>query len=226
MWFRWYCYKCTLQRSSIPVFIVLKRVGVLSHFSLMITCCSNFSFFASSFFFRFPQEFRKKLVTKNSKISPLTSPIGETSIAFPDLFPFIFSRFSSEAFEKNKRNSEQAAAIVALHCLGIKKLNSELLWSVPSSLPRSRLDRPESQFPWTSISYIYMYVHISVIPDQIHVIAYLLVRIGKKNKWCLLDLCTHYSTVCAHLFLDFTDTVHHMNYRLVVIELRTECTAQ
>jgi hypothetical protein len=29
--------------------------------------------------------------------------------------------FSSESWEKNKRFSEQAAALVALHCLGIQK---------------------------------------------------------------------------------------------------------
>jgi len=30
-------------------------------------------------------------------------------------------RFSSESWEKNKRFSEQAAALVALHCLDIRK---------------------------------------------------------------------------------------------------------
>ena len=30
-------------------------------------------------------------------------------------------KFSSEAWEKNKRYSEQAAALVALHCLDIQK---------------------------------------------------------------------------------------------------------
>ena len=33
--------------------------------------------------------------------------------------------FCSSSWEKNKRYSEQAAAIVALHCLGVKKLNTE-----------------------------------------------------------------------------------------------------
>ncbi len=33
--------------------------------------------------------------------------------------------FSSESWEKNKRYSEQAAAIVALHCLGVKEIELE-----------------------------------------------------------------------------------------------------
>ena len=33
--------------------------------------------------------------------------------------------FSSESWEKNKRYSEQAAAIVALHCLGVREIDLE-----------------------------------------------------------------------------------------------------
>ncbi len=33
--------------------------------------------------------------------------------------------FSSQSWEKNKRYSEQAAAIVALHCLGVRKIQED-----------------------------------------------------------------------------------------------------
>lgn len=33
--------------------------------------------------------------------------------------------FSSQSWEKNKRYSEQAAAIVALHCLGVRKIQQD-----------------------------------------------------------------------------------------------------
>ncbi len=33
--------------------------------------------------------------------------------------------FSSQSWEKNKRYSEQAAAIVALHCLGVRKIKQD-----------------------------------------------------------------------------------------------------
>ena len=33
--------------------------------------------------------------------------------------------YSSESWEKNKRYSEQAAAIVALHCLGIRTIQTD-----------------------------------------------------------------------------------------------------
>ena len=33
--------------------------------------------------------------------------------------------FSSQSWEKNKRYSEQAAAIVALHCLGVRKIRED-----------------------------------------------------------------------------------------------------
>ena len=34
-------------------------------------------------------------------------------------------KFGSESWEKNKKHSEQAAALVALHCLDIKKIKIE-----------------------------------------------------------------------------------------------------
>ena len=33
--------------------------------------------------------------------------------------------YSSQSWEKNKRYSEQAAAIVALHCLGVRKIQED-----------------------------------------------------------------------------------------------------
>lgn len=42
--------------------------------------------------------------------------------------------FSSESWEKNKKYSEQAAAIVALHCLGIRKIQLEKGASTGSGL--------------------------------------------------------------------------------------------
>lgn len=42
--------------------------------------------------------------------------------------------FSSQSWEKNKRYSEQAAAIVALHCLGVRKIQQDKGASTASGL--------------------------------------------------------------------------------------------
>lgn len=42
--------------------------------------------------------------------------------------------FSSESWEKNKKYSEQAAAIVALHCLGVRKIQLDKGASTGSGL--------------------------------------------------------------------------------------------
>ncbi len=47
---------------------------------------------------------------------------AQTDKTFRSVVTVAGRRFSSEAWEKNKKYAEQAAAIVALHCLGIRKV--------------------------------------------------------------------------------------------------------
>ena len=50
------------------------------------------------------------------------------------MFFYLF-RFSSDSWEKNRKYSEQAAAIVALHCLDIRKVQVEsFFWGMGTAL--------------------------------------------------------------------------------------------
>ena len=61
------------------------------------------------------QNFKESNLPSDVENQPCTNKDNGTKSADP-----IF--FSSEAWEKNKRYAEQAAAVVAIHCLGVKKV--------------------------------------------------------------------------------------------------------
>ena len=60
----------------------------------------------------------------DGKDDPKYVTVG-TEKTFTSVVSVAGRNFSSSSWEKNKRYSEQAAAIVALHCLGIKKLQTD-----------------------------------------------------------------------------------------------------
>ena len=60
----------------------------------------------------------------DGKDDPKYVTVG-TEKTFTSVVSVAGKNFSSSSWEKNKRYSEQAAAIVALHCLGIKKLKTD-----------------------------------------------------------------------------------------------------
>jgi len=60
----------------------------------------------------------------DGKDDPKYVTVG-TEKTFTSVVSVAGRNFSSSSWEKNKRYSEQAAAIVALHCLGIKKLKTD-----------------------------------------------------------------------------------------------------
>ncbi len=60
--------------------------------------------------------------TRDGGMDPPGYATEQTDKTFRTVVTVAGHKFSSESWEKNKRYSEQAAAIVALHCLGIKKV--------------------------------------------------------------------------------------------------------
>ena len=60
----------------------------------------------------------------DGKEDPKYVTVG-TEKTFTSVVSVAGRNFCSSSWEKNKRYSEQAAAIVALHCLGVKKLKTD-----------------------------------------------------------------------------------------------------